>query len=118
MGRNAIKKIALELFTRSDRHETISGINEAVSASGGYIDDVNFFSNIAVAIIGIHPTGRSERFVNSLFEIGLKLSDHEINELAKIDGECSTGDEFVCSIHVTFRHTDKDLRQHIPHVPG
>lgn len=118
VGRDAIKKIGLELFTRADRHQTISGINEAVTASGGYVDDVNFFSNIAVAIVGIVPTSNGERLVNALSEIGLKLSDREMNQLAKIDDESSTGDEFICSMHVTFLHSDRDLRQHILHVPG
>jgi len=118
MGKSSIRKVGLELFTRSDRHQTISSINEAVSESGGYVDDVNFFSNIAVAIIGVFPCESSGKLTKALLAIGLKLSNRELNRLGEIGDTCSVGDEFTCNIHVTFFHNDKDLRQHIPNVPG
>lgn len=113
-----MKKLSIEFFTRSDRHETISSINEAISASGGYVDDVNFFSNIAVAIIGIFPPGSSEPLANALLAMGLKLGPLEISRLMKLDDELSAGQEFTCAIHVTFIHNEPDLKQHIPNVPG
>jgi hypothetical protein len=79
--------VSLFAVTRANRHSAVTAIESAVSEIGGWIDDVNIFSNLAIAMQCVIPTARSVEFGQKLQSIGLRIDPDNICELDSIDAK-------------------------------
>ena len=109
--------IRLNAVTSADRNAIISEVSSAVAEAGGWIDDVNFFSNISIALRFVIPLSSRSTFVALLSAQPLQLDSNDLCELTALTAR-EPGEEIRCSLQITFFHTEPDLRRHIPHVPG
>lgn len=110
-------RIRLEAITRIDRFVVMESANAAVQAAGGWIDDVNFFSNISVVVSFSLPRGTTGEFLTALAAAGLRIGDAAGASLAEADLKPGS-DAVRGSLHISFVHDDPDLRRTIPVVPG
>lgn len=110
-------KIRLTAVTSADRNAIISDVSSAVAEAGGWIDDVNFFSNISVALLFIIPSSSGSTLVRLLSAQLLQLDSNGVRQLTALTAH-EPSKEIACSLQITFFHTEPDLRRHIPHVPG
>ena len=113
-----ISKVNLAAVTRAERKSVINSASEAVQACGGWIDDVNFFSNLSVAIRCYVPSGRSTLLGERLEKIGLSLDGKGLDALARAAVENDPASELLCFLSITFFHDEPDMRQVVPSVPG
>lgn len=111
------RAIHLNAVTRADRNKLVSGISEAVASVGGWIEDVNFFSNISVVLRFVIAAGSGLRLVRLLETQPLQL---DFDDLAKLSALSTRNEieEVACTLQITFFHNDPDLRRHVPSVPG
>lgn len=110
-------EIRLTAVTRADRNVIITAVSSAVAEANGWIDDVNFFSNISVTLRFVIPSSSGCTLVRLLSAQPLKLDSSSIGELTALAG-LVPGKEIACSVQITFFHTEPDLHRQIPHVPG
>jgi hypothetical protein len=111
--------IKLVTSTKAERLSTIDSINESISQCGGWVDDVHFYSNIAVALRCFIPAERSADFSLGLIELGLVFDVKAIiEELNLMRPALPAKEDILFSINITFFHDEPDLRRHIPSVPG
>lgn len=109
--------IRLNAVTSADRNAIISEVSSAVAEAGGWIDDVNFFSNISIALRFVIPFSSRSTLVALLSAQPLQLDSNDLCEVTALTAR-EPGDEIRCSLQITFFHTEPDLRRQIPHVPG
>lgn len=110
-------EIRLTAVTSADRNAIISEVSSAVAEANGWIDDVNLFSNISVALRFIIPSTSGRTLVRLLSAQPLKLDPNGVHELTALTAH-EPEKEITCSLQITFFHTEPDLRRQIPHVPG
>lgn len=109
--------IRLIAVTRADRNEIISEVSASVAAVGGWIDDVNFFSNISVVLRFVIPSASGPALALRLAAQPLQVDTKSLDSLSALLTH-RPGKEIVCSLQITFFHGDPDLRRHVPSVPG
>ena len=109
--------VRLNAVTSSDRNAIISDVSSAVAKAGGWIDDVNFFSNISIALRFVIPLSSRSTLVELLSAQPLQLDSNDLCELTALTAR-EPEEEIRCSLQITFFHTEPDLRRQIPHVPG
>lgn len=109
--------IRLNAVTKADRNALISGIGDAVTNAGGWIEDVHFFSNISIAL---HFVMLPHSGISLAAGLSLQPMTFDADDLAKLTALGATGgnEEINCTIQITFFHDDPDLRRYIPSVPG
>ncbi len=110
-------EIRLTAVTSADRNAIISEVSSAVAEAGGWIDDVNFFSNISVALRFVIPSSSGSTLVRLLSDQPLQLDSTGVLELAVLTAH-EPKEEITCSLQITFFHIEPDLRRQIPRVPG
>ena len=107
----------LTAVTRAERNEIISAVSASISAVGGWIDDVSFFSNISVALRFIIPSSSGPALALLIAALPMKIDNEGLTNLDAVPTH-RPGKEITCSLQVTFFHGEPDLRRHIPSVPG
>ena len=110
-------KVLLSASTYSERNGAIGAVSDAIKAVGGWIDDVNFFSNISVALRFFLKPSKGNEFSDLLKKIDVRLNPAEFAHLLSLS-EVYRDKEVLCSLNITFVRDERDLRQHIPSVPG
>ena len=102
-----MKPARFSIVTRMDRNLAISKVCEAISTSGGWIEDQFFFSNKAATIRFEMPFPSTGILQSRLLEEGLKLH---------AEGELPSGDagDFRGAISLTFVHQEPDLKRDVP----
>ena len=113
-----LKRVSLAAVPRCERQSTVDAINTAINESGGWIEDVNFFSNISIAVRSLVPSLNAVDFGTRLAGAGLVIDVEGIDELAMAMRENAPAFELICQLNVTFFHDEPDLRRTIPSVPG
>lgn len=109
--------VRLAAVTRADRNEIISEVSDSVAAVGGWIEDVNFFSNISVVLRFVIPSASGAALAARLAEYPLRVDTEGLNSLNALLTH-RPGQEIICSLQMTFFHGEPDLRRHIPSVSG
>lgn len=112
-----IPRVRLETITRSDRFVCVESASAAIQDAGGWIDDVNFFSNISVVIQFMLPPAAVDAFLAAITTAGLPVDVAAAAALVAAEPLPGT-DTIAGSLHITFVHSDPDLRRTIPVVPG
>jgi hypothetical protein len=110
--------VRLSAVTRAERHAVIDATSNAVSGVGGWIDDVNFFSNLSAALRFVIPVSGASALGPKLLAIGLRFDTAVIAALDQAAVAGSDKSELIVSLNVTFVHDDPDLRRTVPAVPG
>ena len=110
-------KVRLSASTHSERNGVLGAVNDAIRAAGGWVDDVNFFSNISVSLRFALRPDRGPDFAQLLNNAGVRIDREGREQFLRLLDECLET-EVMCSINITFVHDGRDLRQHIPSVPG
>lgn len=113
-----ISKVNLAAVTRAERKSVITSASEAVQACAGWIDDVNFFSNLSIAIRCYVPSAKATLLGERLEKIGLSLDGTGRDALARATAENEPASELLCFLSITFFHDEPDMRQIVPSVPG
>lgn len=111
-------RVLLNGVTRSERQVAISSASQAVQDSGGWIDDVHFFSNVSINIRCVVPAGGANRLLDGLASLPLGLDEAEMAAFARSASGFSSGEELEFSLQITFVHDEPDLRRHVASVPG
>lgn len=102
-----MKPVRFSILTRMDRNVAISKVCEAITNSGGWVEDQFFFSNKAATVRFEMPLGAIGKFQSMLLDEGLKLY---------AEGEQPSGDsgDFRGAISLTFVHQEPDLKRDVP----
>ncbi len=106
--------ILLNGVTRAERNHMIGQVTERLGEIGGYIEDVHFFSNIAVNLRCRVPG-------SALPTLGKGLAGLAINfgqDLDRLANPPLSPDEQTVAIQLTFSHDERDLRRPTLAVPG
>ncbi len=105
--------VMITAVTRQERRAATSFVFAAVQSLGGWIEDVQMYSNIMNTIRLVLPAGRFQALADTLSEAGISLDlPPELAQPANPDAERPA------TLQVTFVHNDPDLRREIPSVPG
>lgn len=102
-----MKPARLSIVTRTDRNVAIAKVCDAISASGGWVEDQVFFSNKAATIRFEMPLRAIGTFQSRLLEEGLKA--HAEAELPVGDSGDTKG-----AISLTFVHQEPDMKRDVP----
>jgi hypothetical protein len=89
-----------------------------VEEAGGWIEDVHFFSNVAVNLRCAIAASAAAVLGEKLIKLGMGLRRDEAAALELVAAGLSKKDELTFSLQLTFVHGEPDLRRHIPSVPG
>lgn len=109
-------RIRLESVTRSDRFVCVDSASAAIQAAGGWIDDVNFLSNIAVVIqFSLRPAA-VDAFLAAITAAGLPVDAAATAAIIAAEPPHGT-DTIAASLNITFVHQAPDPRRTIPIVP-
>jgi hypothetical protein len=117
-GESVAGRLFLNGVTRLERQAAIHSATQAVQDGGGWIEDVHFFSNVAVNLRCIVPTAGVERLAGALGSLPLGLTPDDMTALARAASRNPDGEELEFSLQITFVHDEPDLRRHVPSVPG
>jgi len=102
-----MKPVRFSIFTSIERNAAISEVSEALSRSGGWIEDQTFFSNKAATIRFEMPICALEEFQRDILKRGLRTHvDDQLpaNEEGDVKG----------TISLTFSHSEPDLKREVP----
>lgn len=105
----------LSAVTRTDRHEAISAIDDAVSSADGWMVGHTLFSNISAAFRVALPGNRLAAFGDKLSAAGIRLDQASLDIVAEPE---DSDKEIGVALSVTFIHNEPDLKHVIPAIPG
>ncbi|MGE5702384.1 MAG: hypothetical protein ACM32O_07640 [Clostridia bacterium] len=111
--------LMINAVTKHERHAVISQINDALSASGAWIENFNMYSNKSIAILfGIsirdvsrlhHALKRTEITLYEESEQLLRETDLRQQQLAD-----AAAVDLYGTVQVTFVHDEPDVKRHVP----
>jgi len=111
-------QFSLSIVTRVDHFRAVEGVSAAARDAGGWVDDVNFFSNI-VAVLRIDlPSNAVPLFIANLLGADLRPYPEILQILARHAKTIGADEDLTCSIRMTFVHDEPDQRRLVPSVPG
>ena len=113
------RSLRLSGVTAHDRHEVVAGLTEVLNEAG-WIVDFRQFSNMALAVQFELSPREAPRFRELLATLPVKLSTESLAALAAMESSpvAQLPDPLPGAIHVTFVHSEGDLRIPVPAVPG
>lgn len=115
----ATRRLMLSAITRTNRHQVMAEINDAVMAAGGWVVGHTLFSNMATAFQLMLPSGRIGSFAQTLQALGVRFDEESLAQFGSLPaGAAQAEDEMPISLNVTFVHDEPDLRRDVPAVPG
>jgi len=107
----------LAAITRRHRLAATDTAKEAISASGGWIDDFHMYSNKMICIRCQIPAAGMERLCTRLEADGIRLDEDSLRRSATLTAE-GGGKEVSTALQLTFITDEPDLRREVPAVPG
>jgi hypothetical protein len=103
----AMKALRIEIYTTVERNQALAAINDAITASDGWIAHHQLFSNISATLNFELPRKHCRNFVDRLSNEGFRLH-MEGDPPAEGEGDMRG------SLSVTFQHDDPDMRRDVP----
>lgn len=105
--------------SRANRHQVTANINDAISATGGWVINHTLFSNITITIQCSLPAKRLDEFRDQVITAGVRLDDDSIAKCqAMVTKHAAEPIDITASLNITFIHDEPDLRREVPAVPG
>lgn len=105
--------LMLNAVTRRERKDATSFVFDTVNDLGGWIDDVQMYSNLMNTIRLTLAAGAYPALIAALREGGIAV-DEPGTDLAGKD----PADERMATLQITFIHDEPDMRRDVPAVPG
>jgi hypothetical protein len=111
------KLLMISGFTKHNRHQVTTDVNDAILAAGGWVMNHTLFSNIAVTIQFALPAHGFEAFLRQVAKAGVHLdakSEDGISQATAPEG--SRAGDITTTLNITFLHDEPDLRREVPAV--
>lgn len=105
--------LMLSAITRRERKDATSFVFDTVNALGGWIDDVQMYSNIMNNIRMTLPAGAYPKLFDLLNEGGI-----HIDQPRETTDTPDPAFEQMATLQITFVHNEPDLQREVPAVPG
>ncbi len=107
--------LALTAATRRECNAATGFVFDSINALGGWIDDVNMYSNMMTAVRFTLKENRLGTLIDMLAGEGISVDPGPISsEISKALEDT----ERACSLQISFLHDEPDLRRDVPAVPG
>ncbi|CAF1466420.1 unnamed protein product [Adineta ricciae] len=101
------------------RHEILSELGAIVTRCGGYVNDYNFFSDLAVSlqILGLRQPDSLTEFYQQL-TLNMKTLRLDTQTIHILDNQSKSTDQYLLFIlfQILFIDAKDDLRQNVPTV--
>lgn len=110
--------LQLDGFTRKERIQMTTRVNEAINKAGAWIIDFHQYSNILICINFEILSANLDRLAISLQATDLHLSEESISQLVQENRLTLKQKELMGTLQITFIHDEPDLLREIPAVPG
>lgn len=110
--------VLLTGVSRSERQGVIASATEAIGGAGGWVEDVHFFSNLAVNLRCVVLPPAVARLGEALTKLGIGLTAADTEALRRAAAQLTVDEEVRFSLQITFVHQEPPLRRHVPSVPG
>jgi len=110
--------LRLDGFTKQERIQMTSRVNEAINQARAWITDFHQYSNVLICINIEIPSANLEKLASTLQETGLHLSQESIEQLTSANDSILKKKELIGTLQITFIHNEPDLHREIPAVPG
>lgn len=105
--------LMLTAVTRRERKEATSFVFDTVNALGGWIDDVQMYSNVMNTIRMTLAAGAYPALIAALRDGGIAVEAPPADPPG-IQPEA----ERMATLQITFIHDEPDLKREVPAVPG
>ncbi len=105
--------LMLNAVTRRERKDATSFVFDTVNGLGGWIDDVQMYSNLMNTIRLTLSAGAYPALIAALREGGIAVDEPD-EELAGADSAV----ERMATLQITFIHDEPDMKRDVPAVPG
>ncbi|HCL64444.1 MAG TPA: hypothetical protein DIC56_06260 [Rhizobium sp.] len=105
--------LMLSAVTRRERKDATSFVFDTVNRLGGWIDDVQMYSNIMNTIRLTLAAGAYPALIAALREGGIAVDEPETGA-----NGANASAERMATLQITFIHDEPDLKREIPAVPG
>lgn len=105
--------LMLNAVTRRERKDATSFVFDTVNGLGGWIDDVQMYSNLMNTIRLTLAAGAYPALIAALREGGIAV-DEPAEDLAGTDSAV----ERMATLQITFIHDEPDMKRDVPAVPG
>ncbi|MGX5665840.1 hypothetical protein ACWKW9_07655 [Rhizobium daejeonense] len=105
--------LMLSAITRRERKDATTFVFDTVNDLGGWIDDVQMYSNIMNNIRITLPAGAYPKLFDLLNEAGI-----HIDRRPETSDTPDSVSEQMATLQITFVHDEPDLRREVPAVPG
>ncbi|MBV2186140.1 MAG: hypothetical protein KUL88_16575 [Rhizobium sp.] len=105
--------LMLNAVTRRERKDATSFVFDVVNRLGGWIDDVQMYSNMMNTIRLTLPAGAYPALIAALRDGGVAV-DEPPTDPAGTDPAA----ERMATLQITFIHNEPDMRREVPAVPG
>lgn len=114
-----MEPLRLSAVSSHPRHDLVSRITEVLTESG-WVLDARPYSNLALAIHFEFSRRRLPGVTARLAALPMAWSDPSLAALSRLEGipPPDLPETIPGSLHLTFRHSEPDLRSEIPAVPG
>lgn len=116
------KFLRLNAMTKSDRHQVIEAVKDAIAVNGGWILDFRQFSNLSATINFELPLKNLMAFQDGVGKIGLRLNESSLLAISELAERQTAPAELPVSLNatlqITFIHDEPDLRIPVPMIPG
>jgi len=111
--------LRLSAVSSHPRHGLIRQL-ASVLAEHGWILDSRPYSNLALAIHFEVSAGNLASLCTALVSLPMAFSEPSLGQLSRVGNTPAAAlpEVIAGSIHVTFMHSEPDLHQEIPAVPG
>lgn len=105
--------LMLNAVTRRERKDATSFVFDTVNDLGGWIDDVQMYSNMMNTIRLTLAAGAYPALIAALREGGIAV-DEPSEDLSSPDPAA----ERMATLQLTFIHDEPDMKREVPAVPG
>ena len=109
-----MSRIFLNAVTRTERHAAIGLVRTALSDAGAWVLDFLEYSNVSATIAFAVAADRVGRLSKALATLPFAWKEGDLAELAGP----RRGEEIQGSLQIIFVHSEPDVKQIIPSVPG
>ena len=105
--------LMLGAVTRRERKDATSYVFDTINRLGGWIDDVQMYSNIMNTVRLTLRADAYPALFAALSEGGIVLDDE-----VRGPSDSDPAAELMATLQITFIHGEPDLKREVPAVPG
>ena len=107
--------LLLTAATRRERNGDAGFVFDSIHALGGWVDDVNMYSNMMTAVRFTLSENKLDALLTLLARQGISVDPSAKSTETLKEAQDK---ERVFSLQISFLHDEPDLRRDVPAVPG